>query len=402
MAPDTRSSRISSLGDLLDPVGEAAFFERSFEKEPLHVKRGRSDYFGSLMSLDQIDHLITTLGGALPSIALAQAGETLDSASYTGQDGRLDVSRLLAFHSDGATLILNHLEDVLAPLADLCVALEVTFGSLFQANLYVTPPRQTGFAAHFDTHDVFLLQASGRKVWRLHASAIELPLPAQLRPVDPESCGPIIAEVELSAGDTLYLPRGVVHASVSGEVTSAHLTVGAFAYTWTDILNEALATTVLEDPAFRTALPRDFAGDGFDRKAARRTLLSLIDRFRDAADADAAFGAVRADFAAARRQRFSGQTAQLAALDRLSPDSMISLRPHLSFFLRDEPEAICIECYGKEIRVPSLGAEAVRFALAAQRFRVGDLPGSLDDSSRVALVRRLIREGLLIADGVVG
>ena len=34
-----------------------------------------------------------------------------------------------------------------------------------QINAYITPPENQGFAAHYDTHDVFVLQVSGSKRW---------------------------------------------------------------------------------------------------------------------------------------------------------------------------------------------------------------------------------------------
>lgn len=39
---------------------------------------------------------------------------------------------------------------------------------------------------------------------------------------------------------------------------------------------------------------------------------------------------------------------------------------------------------------------AVRFALSKPRFAVRELPGDLDGEGKLALVRRLIREGLVV------
>ena len=40
--------KVWTLSDLLEPVGEAAFFADGFEKRPLHVQRGHGDHFGGL------------------------------------------------------------------------------------------------------------------------------------------------------------------------------------------------------------------------------------------------------------------------------------------------------------------------------------------------------------------
>ena len=51
--------------------------------------------------------------------------------------------------------------------------------------------------------------------------------------------------------------------------------------------------------------------------------------------------------------------------------------------------------YGAEMTLPAHAATAVRFALETPDFRVGDLPGGLDDSGKGVLVKRLIREGMV-------
>jgi hypothetical protein len=368
------------------------------------VARARDDYFDALAPLDEIDRLVTALDLRHPGVALARGGEPIEPGAFCDEDGRVDVARLGALHADGATLIINQVEDKLAPVADLCAALELAFSAPVQANLYLTPANEAGFAPHFDTHDVFVLQTRGRKLWTLYESSLELPLPAQAASVEADRLGPLLCEIELCAGDTLYVPRGVVHAAAAGDLASAHLTVGVLAYTWTDLIYEALAGVVLTDPAFRASLPRRFAGADFDAADAASVMGGLIRRFAEAADSDGAFEAVRGDFLAARRVRLPGQMTQLALLDGLGPDSEISPRPYLRATLRDEAEAIVIACPGKQIRIPRLGAEAIRFALSVARWRVRDLPGPLDDESRLAIVRRLVREGVLairppIADG---
>jgi hypothetical protein len=49
-----------------------------------------------------------------------------------------------------------------------------------------------------------------------------------------------------------------------------------------------------------------------------------------------------------------------------------------------------------EISLPLHVRDAVMFALAGAAFVVRDLPGPLDAAGKVVLVRRLLREGLLL------
>jgi hypothetical protein len=87
---------------------------------------------------------------------------------------------------------------------------------------------------------------------------------------------------------------------------------------------------------------------------------------------------------------------QLAALDQLRIDSLVGARPHLIARVETNAESASVRCFGRKITFPRELAPAVRFALSSDQFAVKDLPGDLDASGKLTLVRRLIREGLLV------
>jgi hypothetical protein len=64
--------------------------------------------------------------------------------------------------------------------------------------------------------------------------------------------------------------------------------------------------------------------------------------------------------------------------------------------LRTNGESVTIDCYGHKIWFPSHACDAVRFALSKHEFAIRDLPGDLDAEGKLTLVRRLIREGLIV------
>jgi hypothetical protein len=45
-----------------------------------------------------------------------------------------------------------------------------------QVNAYLTPPASRGLGVHHDTHDVFVLQVHGRKLWQVWDAAVPFPL----------------------------------------------------------------------------------------------------------------------------------------------------------------------------------------------------------------------------------
>jgi hypothetical protein len=59
-------------------------------------------------------------------------------------------------------------------------------------------------------------------------------------------------------------------------------------------------------------------------------------------------------------------------------------------------ETASVDCYGRRINFPVRAGEAVQFALSHSRFAVRELAGDLDDAGKLAVIRRLIQEGLVM------
>jgi hypothetical protein len=164
----------------------------------------------------------------------------------------------------------------------------------------VTPPNSPGFTAHYDTHDVFVLQLAGRKTWRIDAPPIALPHRSQ--PFAPQDYAPPPepwGELELAAGDLLYLPRGWVHSTRTSDGFSAHVTLGVSVYTWVDLVSE-LMQAVINAPELRCALPPGFASREELRTQLKDTLGSVIDGLGHRVDRDRLLDAFTARVRASR------------------------------------------------------------------------------------------------------
>src|SRR5579864_2374601 len=386
-----------SLEWLIHPVSRETFFESYWEKQTLVVKRNQPDYFKPLFSLDEVDRVLTTLDRRYPDITLKNASREIKSDDYTVDDDALDVARVYQLFNEGSTITLAFLDTVVPSLTSFCRALEDEFSFPFQTNIYMTPPGAQGAKPHYDTHDVFVLQVAGSKKWNIYGTPVELP------PQDFDSAiheqGASILEFQLDAGDVAYIPRGIVHDARSTDVVSLHITAGVLRYTWTDLLLEFVAGAALNDPAFRKALPPGFARPGFDRTQARETLRGLLQKVSARTDFDAALD-TSLDYFVDRLLSVSppmlrGQMAQLAALDGLTVDTVVGARPGVITRLQRNGESATVESYGRRINFPSHAHDAVQFALNHAKFTARDLPGDLDEAGKLAVVRRLIREGLV-------
>ena len=393
--PEPVSAPDSGLKWLIAPNDSGQFLSGYWERQPLTVKRGTPDYFGDLLSLDDIDRVLTANLLRVEDAQMTNAAREVKQSQYAYPTGVIDVAKLYQEFADGSTIILPQLHGRLPRLAACCRALEHEFSTRFQTNIYLTPGNAQGFKPHYDAHDVFILQISGTKRWRLYDTPVALPLRGQAFRPDEHTPGEITAEFTLGPGDTAYIPRGIMHDAESDGEMSLHITVGALVRTWHDLFVEALSGVSLNNAGMRDGLPVGFARPEFDRTNARAKFADLLRQMADQIDFDGALDRFADDIVATRNPLLWGQLEQIARLPDLSPENVITVRPDLILRMERSEEHIAIHCYGAIITLPSHAAEPAMAALSGTPSSIGDLPGDLDEAGKLVLVRRLVREGLV-------
>lgn len=392
----SRSEAAVSLEWLINPTTTAAFFEEYWEQKPLAVRRDRKDYFSSLLCLDDVDHAITGLNLTYPDITLKNAEKDVRPASYTTSNGTLDVAAVYQLFSKGSTIVLAFLDTIFPTLTALCRGLERELNFPLQANAYLTPAGAQGAKYHYDTHDVFVLQIMGSKHWTMYGTPVELPLGNQ--DFDPSSHerGIPTMEFTLEPGDFAYIPRGVVHDARSSEELSLHITVGILCYRWADFLLELVADASLKDPVFRKGLPPGFAREDSGRSRAQEVFGILLKRMTADSNSALILDRFADQWVSACAPLLNGQIGQIALLDQLSIESVVGARNSVVFFIRKDGSSTSVHAFARKISFPANADEPLRFALNQARFSVRDLPGDLSDQGKLVLVRRLIREGLIV------
>jgi hypothetical protein len=273
----------------------------------------------------------------------------------------------------GATIVLQGLHHLWLPLARYCRHLEAFLGHPVQANAYYTPAGSQGLPVHHDTHEVLSLQVAGEKRWLVYEPVLELPLKDQrYRSALGEPGGPVL-DVELAAGDTLYLPRGWLHQALTSRSDSLHITVGVNVRRWVDEARAELDAAEA-DVAFRRTIDADEPPP----------LPSL--------DPEVARARARERFVRTRRPILDGQLSELRALPSLRPGDLLERRDTVIADLR----GTTLSFEGRELRFPErLAAELEFLVTTDEPFAPADLPGDLDEPGRLVLVRRLVREGFL-------
>jgi ribosomal protein L16 Arg81 hydroxylase len=384
------------------PVTREAFFADSFEKTHLVVHRGQPDYYRDLVSVDDIDRVVTTMGLSVPEVNVVQANATITPHDFAYDSGFIDAVRVNQLFADGATIILSGLQERLPTLARFCRALENVFSSRIQTNIYLTPANSQGFPSHYDSHDVLVLQVEGTKEWRIYDHPVELPLLTQAFNRDQTPIGEETDRFVLEPGDMCYVPRGLTHDAVATDQTSLHITTGLMTRTWADLVTEAVVAVAHKDPAFRASLPPGHARGDFDMAGMEETFAELLKRLQDEADLTGLVNDIRSKFIGNRVPRVPGQMRQLARLAELTANSEAGAQPQLIFQLQDriDPEGnpvVQVSCQGAEIFLPAHTKPALQVCLTQPRFKIADLPGDLDEEGKLVLVKRLIREGLMVS-----
>jgi ribosomal protein L16 Arg81 hydroxylase len=289
--------------------------------------------------------------------------------------GLLDGRKVLALFAGGATVVLQGLQRSWPPLTELVRGLELALGHPCQANAYLTPPGSQGFARHSDSHDVFVFQTHGRKQWQLVEDGQE-------------------REVLLEPGLSLYLPTGTPHSARSQEETSLHVTLGINRLTWRSLLRR-VADRALADERWSAPLPAGYLEDPSMMAGPLQAALSELAAAMAGADADAAAREQVDDFLTGRTPTLRGGLIDLVVLESITDATVVTRRPTAACVLRPGPERLVVLLGDRELRMPTRLQGPMEFVRDHGAFTVGELTPWLDPASRLVVVRRLVREGLL-------
>jgi ribosomal protein L16 Arg81 hydroxylase len=395
--PQTPLNPPSLLTQLLQPVGLDAFFSRYYERDALVIHREQPGYYDGLLSLQTLDELISGIALGSDELIVVNHSRNIEPEDYQREDESVDTVRVHRLFDEGATITLRQLQRRVPALAKLCDGVARQLSCACQTNLYFTPANAQGLETHHDTHDVFILQLTGSKRWRTYPPAVPLPLPGQRYYWKTPPAGVAVAAFTLHPGDLLYCPRGTPHDAQSSQEASVHISLGAKVTTWAELMVEIVADVALRDPAFRASLPPDFASRDIPTQAMDSKLQDLFARLQQQARPRHVLGDMANNFIGEHPALLPGLAATLREAVSLTLESTVGVRPGLLYRVAGQRGKITLLCNSRQIELPVYAAPALTFALGSESFRIRDLPGSLTDSGKIVLVRRLMQEGAIVS-----
>jgi ribosomal protein L16 Arg81 hydroxylase len=380
---------------VIDPMTHEEFQARYYERAVCLIRRNDPTYFDQLLSIDQLDRVLTTGLAKHPEIQLVQNEKNITANEYIDADDRVDPVRATRLFRQGATIIFTHLHQRLPELGRLCEGLERAFSSKMQTNIYLTPPSAQGFAPHWDTHDVFILQVAGTKRWSIYDTKIPLPLRGQHFDRTVHTPGDVTLEFDLEAGDVVYIPRGAIHSAKSSTDVSLHITTGLIAYTWADLLLQAVVAAGMDDVELRGNLPMGWPGRADDPQLAHEYQARVASLITHMTSAPPPFGVLADNLTEDYNSLSSGLLQRAIHANELTLSSVVRIRDDAESQLSESGEQCSIRCGTKEFEMPAAVLPALRFLEERKTCAVGELPDCVDDESKLVLVRRLMAEGLV-------
>lgn len=391
-----------NLARLLEPCAPEEFLASSWGRSFRHV-RGRAGKFSALMPWSRLNALLAEHRFEPPRLRLMREGRPVPVADYIrhttgGGKRRVTIPRLRATEltdhlRQGATLILDAVDELHAPLTRLASDLELAFRERVQINLYAGWRTSRGFDLHWDEHDVFILQIAGRKRWRIYGETRPAPIANDIAPAPKPTTDPLWEET-LADGDLLYIPRGCWHVAFPLDEPTLHLTVGIHRRNGLDLLRW-LTEQMRALEAFRQDLPRDASREEQAAHVARLRH-ELITRFDD--DALAQFFREQDENAAPRPQLSLPFAATLSpALPALGSIVRLNAPRPLSFDVCGDE--LSFVCHAKRWRFDARALSVLQTLEERRECAVAELC----EAARDVLDKRTVRAfvGELIAHGLV-
>ena len=236
-----------------------------------HIWKAAVPDAAALLSFNDLNGILVHQRLESPRLRLTVNGDPIPLPRYSTPQvtrrstvwQRIQPAQLHTLLAEGATLVLDSIDEIHPPIGELATTIERTLRTGVQVNAYASWTPTEGFGIHWDDHDTVIVQASGSKRWKIYG-------PTRLYPsyrdvaTPSEPTGDPIDEFVLEAGDMLYVPRGHWHSvSASEGDASLHLTCGLQTTTGAELINY-LADELRERETVRADVPQ------FADSAARR------------------------------------------------------------------------------------------------------------------------------------
>ncbi|MES0810060.1 cupin domain-containing protein [Roseibium sp. SCPC15] len=382
------------MAELLSPISKSTFFSKYWQNESLVCQSGQATKFLDLMSLEKIEEIFSSRELSRTQLRVVVNDRQINPNLYVdGIEPWSNVSRQMAlkYYSEGATLVFNGMQRNFTELARFCGEIGEELTSKIHANVYLTPPSKQGFLAHYDTHDVFVLQLSGSKDWKLYDSNYKLPLESHEYSNEEHFTGNINREFRLMAGQYCYIPRGIVHEAKANNDLSLHITIGIASPLWIDVIKDAIDELAKSNVMLRRVIPDAYASGA--TSCTTSEIENLIREIRKSGCIERAYDSNLKKFRDRENSNFTGRLLSISKSSNVSSFSEVKRIKPIKYI--EVAEEIEIENGDSVLRLPRKTYKSLKKLAKSESVVVEQLGGDLDVQGNIVLVKRLIREEFL-------
>jgi lysine-specific demethylase/histidyl-hydroxylase NO66 len=152
----------------------------------------------------------------------AQSVRTYENGARTSGDASTQFDNVNKDYISDTTILVPSAHRFDQAIADVTNEIASRFKVSLFCNLYLSWPNAKTFPRHYDGHDVFALQITGRKQWRVFAPVSDFSPKGSLV----FNATRFLQDYVIAPPTVLYLRKGMVHEVIALDAFSAHLTLG--------------------------------------------------------------------------------------------------------------------------------------------------------------------------------
>jgi 50S ribosomal protein L16 3-hydroxylase len=195
--------------DLLSGLSPQEFMKKYWQKKPLLVKGAFQDFKPVLSRRELFD----LAASKEVESRLVQMSGNIAKPKWSMREGPIKSGQRPALSVEGWTLLVQGVDLIYPEAAKLLRAFRFIPDARLDDLMISYATNQGGVGPHFDSYDVFLIQASGQRLWRIGRQkdlSLREDLPLKiLQNFEPQK------EYLLNPGDMLYLPPRYAHEGIA-------------------------------------------------------------------------------------------------------------------------------------------------------------------------------------------
>lgn len=383
---------------LLKPISAHQFFAEYFAKAPLILSRKQAEFYNDVVNLTDLDSFFSQQPSS-DGLNVMDESNRIHPDKWTTESsaespiGDVDLDRLWAQIRMGRSVRILSAQKSMPKLQHFCAAISRDLQFPVNANVYITPPSSTALDVHYDTHDVLVLQVSGAKRWRLYDMPIVRPGASQ--PFDRQAYEMVepTRTFELSPGDLLYIPRGLVHQAESFDTTSVHVSVGLHYKVAHDLI-AALAVKLQSEESFRQALPHGYSS-AEERSEFLSDLGRLLGVMLPKIDLNDSLTEIQHNGFKSVEEIARPSFSQTLASPRLGNGAHLQKNTNANYSTEKEKDRIRLIANGDTIDIPILFEPLLDIILGDASFTLNDWNVLASLKTKQDLAKRLIESGFL-------